>query len=389
MIFEKEANSMRKQVVIYSEAFLPNIGGGENYCADLARTLTDLGEDVTVITPIKSATEDTFNFNLIRMRAPIFIGFNINFLEPFIHIVKERPKVVILSGPAVSDFAMIPFLSILRIPIVVVFHGQFNKKWARAFMKVVAPIVYTFSDKIIVQTIRDLEYLKGLNVPVTKIVFFIFNGVDTEKFKCPPIAERYNLIKGDRSLRFIFIGGLTSSRPYKGIALLLEIFKKIVSNDISPTPELIVVGGGDLLEPLRKSTKNFKNIHFLGYLSDDELIRELCLSDMLILPSKTEGEGLGKVVFEAVSCGKPVMASKFAGASEMVEKYVAGVIFDPFNTDGAVKVIRFLNSHRELLEKFSLNAQRMMTEEGLDLLSTTKKHIKLYEETRATVKRIK
>ena len=113
MIFEKEANSMRKQVVIYSEAFLPNIGGGENYCADLARTLTDLGEDVTVITPIKSATEDTFNFNLIRMRAPIFIGFNINFLEPFIHIVKERPKVVILSGPAVSDFAMIPFLSLL------------------------------------------------------------------------------------------------------------------------------------------------------------------------------------------------------------------------------------------------------------------------------------
>lgn len=386
MIFGKDSNSMRKQVVIYSEAFLPNVGGGENYCVDLARTLTDLGEDVTVITPIQSHTEDTFNFDVIRMGAPFSIGFNINFMEPFFHIVMKRPKVVILSGPAVSDFAMIPFLRILQIPTVVVFHGQFNKKWARALTKLIAPIVYKFSSKIIVETIRDFEYLKSLNVPVSKIAFLFFDGVDTEKFRCPQISERYDLLKGDRSLRFIFVGGLTSSRTYKGIDLLLEIFKKIGSSDINPTPELIVVGGGDLLEPLRKTTKNFKNIHLLGYLSDDELIGELCLSDMLILPSKTEGEGLGKVVFEAVTCGKPVMVSKFAGASEMVEKYEAGVIFNPFDIDKTINIIRTMNSHRELLSKFSLNGRRMMEEEGLDLVSTTKKHIKVYNEILASAR---
>ena len=384
MIFRKDSNSMRKQVVIYSEAFLPNVGGAENYCVDLARTLTDLGEDVTVITPIQSHTEDTFNFDVIRMGMPIFIGFNINFLEPFFHIVRRSPKVVILSGPAVSDFAMIPFLSILQIPTVLVFHGQFNKKWARSLVKLIAPIIYKFSSKIIVETIRDFEYLKSLNVPVSKIAFLFFDGVATEKFRCPQISGRYDLLKGDRSLRFIFVGGLTSSRTYKGIDLLLEIFKKIGSSDINPTPELIVVGGGDLLEPLRKTTKNFKNIHLLGYLSDDELIGELCLSDMLILPSKTDGEGLGKVVFEAVTCGKPVMVSKFAGASEMIEKYEAGVIFNPFDIDKTINVIRMLNSQRELLRKFSLNGRKMMEEEGLDLVSTTKKHIKVYNEILAS-----
>ena len=139
MIFRKETKSMREKVVIYSEAFLPNIGGGENYCVDLARTLSDLGEDVTVVTPIQTNTVDTFNFDLIRLRNPIFLGFNINFLEPLFHIIREKPKVVILSGPAISDFAMIPFLGILRFPVVVVFHGQFNRKWARVLMKIIAP----------------------------------------------------------------------------------------------------------------------------------------------------------------------------------------------------------------------------------------------------------
>jgi glycosyltransferase involved in cell wall biosynthesis len=259
----------------------------------------------------------------------------------------------------------------------------------RAMMKVVAPVSYNFSDKIIVQTIRDFKYLKGLNVSKKKIISFIFNGVDTKKFKCPSNAERFDRLESALPLKFIFIGGLTSSRAYKGVDLLLEIFKRIGECDISPIPELIVVGGGELLKPLKTDTKNFKNINLLGRLEDDELIRELCLSNILILPSKTDGEGLGKVVFEAVSCGKPVMVSKFAGASEMVSKYEAGVIFDPFNTDGAIKIIGFLNSHRELLEKFSINGQRMITEEGLDLLSTTKKHIKLYTETSTSVGKIK
>ena len=370
---------MHKKIVIYSEAFLPNIGGGENYCVDLARTLTELGEDVTVVTPIQSSIVDMFNFNLIRMRNPIFLGLNVNFLEPLLRIIKEKPKVVILSGPAISDLAMIPFLKYFKFPMVVVFHGQFNRKWARVLMKIVAPMVYRLSDRIIVQTTRDLKYLKDMEVPTNKIDYFIFNGVDREKFRCPGILEPYNKQKSCMPLKFIFIGGLTSSRPYKGIDLLLEIFKRIENNNILPPPELVVVGGGDLLESLSTSTKNFKNIHFLGRLNDNQLIRELCQSDIFILPSKSDGEGLGRVVFEAVSCGKPVMVSKFAGASEMVRKYEAGIIFDPFDIDGAIDAIRLLNSHRELLEKFSLNGEKMMTEEGLDLFSTTKKHIRAYD----------
>lgn len=376
----KKNDSQCKQVVFYSEAFLPNVGGGENYCVDIARSLSDLGESVTVITPVQSNTKDNFNFNLIRMNAPIFIGFNVNFVEPFLHIAKKRPKVVVLSGPAISDFAMIPILHLLRIPVIMVFHGQYNNRWARALMSVIAPSILRFSNKVLVQTVRDSEYLQNINVPANKIEFLNFNGVDREKFKCPQTSESYDQVKNVGALRFIFVGGLTSSRPYKGIELLLKIFMSIENSDIKPTPKLIIVGGGDLLEDLINRTKNFKNINFLGYCNDDELIRELCLSDMLIFPSKSKGEGLGKVVLEAESCGKPVMVSKYAGASEMIERYDAGLIFDPFDIDGTVKIIKMLNSNRELLKKFSSNGQRMIIEEGLDLITTAKKHIRIFNE---------
>ena len=376
----RKKDSLCKQVVFYSEAFLPNVGGGENYCVDLARSLTDLGESVTVITPVQSNTKDNFNFNLIRMKAPIFIGFNVNFIEPFLHIAKKMPKVVVLSGPAISDFAMIPILRLLRIPVIMVFHGQYNNRWARALMSVIAPSILRFSNKVLVQTVRDSEYLQDINVPANKIAFLNFNGVDREKFKCRQTSESYDKVKNVGALRFIFVGGLTSSRPYKGIELLLKIFMSIENSDIKPTPKLIIVGGGDLLEDLINRTKNFKNINFLGYCNDDELIRELCLSDMLIFPSKSKGEGLGKVVLEAESCGKPVMVSKYAGASEMIERYDAGLIFDPFDIDGTVKIIRMLNSNRDLLKKFSSNGQRMIIEEGLDLITTAKKHIRIFNE---------
>ena len=78
------------------------------------------------------------------------------------------------------------------------------------------------------------------------------------------------------------------------------------------------------------------------------------------------------------------MVSKFAGASELIKKYEAGIIFDPSDADGSISIIRMLNSQRKLLEKFSLNGERMINEEGLDLINTAKRHIKVYEEVIAS-----
>ena len=51
-----------------------------------------------------------------------------------------------------------------------------------------------------------------------------------------------------------------------------------------------------------------------------------------------------------------------------------------------MKIIGMLNSHRELLKKFSLNGERMIIEEGLDLITTAKKHILIFNEVRDSIR---
>lgn len=368
------------KIIIYTEAFLPNVGGGENYCADLAEVLTEKGQSVTVVTPIKSSTKDDFKFKVLRMRHPVFLGFNINFIEPILLIIKERPALVHFSGPAISDFIMIPLLKIIGFPIVLTFHGQFNNKYARNIMRILAPMVYRFTDKIIVETSRDKIYLNKLKVPENKMELFFYDGVKREKYKCETLRAPVSILGTEKPIRFIFVGALSSSRPYKGYNLLLDLFVNINRAEIFPTPVLTIVGGGDMYMPLQEKAKDLKNVHFTGFLKDEELIKAICSSDILILPSMSDGEGLGKVVFEAVSCGKPALVSKFAGAAELIRRYDAGIVFDPYDMTEAIKIIRMLNLNRDLLTEFSRNGERMMAGEGLDLVSTTERHMKVYEE---------
>lgn len=366
------------KIVLYTDAFWPNIGGGESYCVDLAKTLTLRGEKVTVVTPIMSTKEGNFNFKVIRMKKPVTIGFNINFIEPFFEIVEEKPDLIHFSGPAITDFFLIPLLKILGYPIVLTFHASFNSKVAGGMMKILAPLVFRFVNTVMVQSRRDEEYLLQLNVPKDRVCYSLYNGIDTETFSCRYPKEEVVHQNDPKPLRFVFVGGLTKSRPYKGYDILLDFFSELSNNKIDPLPELIVVGTGDLLSVLKEQSKKSKNITFRGKLAEFELVNQLCNSDVFILPSKSVGEGFGKVALEAISCGKPVFVSKFAGISELVKKYEAGIVFDPFDFESFLRDTKAINSDRSLLRKFSENGKKMIEEEGLSLVKSVERTEKIY-----------
>jgi len=118
-------------VVLYAEAFPPDVGGREKYNFELAKSINLSGIKMVVITPIKSGVPDLQDFEVVRMKLPLKFGFSLNFIESFILIVKRKPKLIHFSGPAFSDLDLIPILKFLRRKVVVTFHGQFNNKLAR------------------------------------------------------------------------------------------------------------------------------------------------------------------------------------------------------------------------------------------------------------------
>ena len=63
-----------------------------------------------------------------------------------------------------------------------------------------------------------------------------------------------------------------------------------------------------------------------------------------------------------------------------MEKHKAGLVFDPLDIMDSIDKIKFIVDNRLSLRYYIENASNMIESEGLDLISSTKRTIKIYEE---------
>lgn len=105
--------------------------------------------------------------------------------------------------------------------------------------------------------------------------------------------------------RVLYIGRL---EPVKGPDVLLGAFAALRTRNVDV--RLRLVGDGMLAERLRSMVREYRlegSVELLGFVPDDELVRQLEWSDCLVIPSRSEGMPL--VFFEAVQRWKPIIAS--------------------------------------------------------------------------------
>lgn len=116
---------------------------------------------------------------------------------------------------------------------------------------------------------------------------------------------------------------LDSEERYKGVDKVIEALPDIINKvpDVSYT----VVGGGTDLARHQQLARNLgvaERVHFLGFLSEEELRARYRDCDIFVMPSA--GEGFGFVFLEAMKFGKPVVAANSGGAPEVVADFVTG-----------------------------------------------------------------
>ncbi len=104
---------------------------------------------------------------------------------------------------------------------------------------------------------------------------------------------------------------------------------------------LIVVGEGPEEAKLRQIAVDnaLKTVLFTGRHSGAGLAKFYAAADVFVFPSLIDVWGL--VVNEAMACGLPVLASRFAGASqELVDNNDVGQTFDPTDLEGFASLLR-------------------------------------------------
>lgn len=122
---------------------------------------------------------------------------------------------------------------------------------------------------------------------------------------------------------FLFIGQL---EPHKGILELLEAYSRVESESA-----LIIAGNGSLLPQVQRRALKDRRIKILGRISQDEIIRQISDSSMLVMPSICY-ENFPTVILEAFAQRLPVMGSEWGGIAELLGNG-AGLLVNPLDLD--------------------------------------------------------
>lgn len=115
--------------------------------------------------------------------------------------------------------------------------------------------------------------------------------------------------------RFITLSGLT---PNKGMDVLLRAFAQVSKRD---AVELRIGGDGPerlALERMARSLGIEHQVQFLGYLSREEVMKELSISDACVVASQYETFSIP--VIEAHALGMPVVSTRCGGPEELIDE---------------------------------------------------------------------
>jgi glycosyltransferase involved in cell wall biosynthesis len=137
-------------------------------------------------------------------------------------------------------------------------------------------------------------------------------------------AARAQLSIDDKAEIILFVGRLDTA---KGIEELLEAFASLASR--RPSLRLAFVGDGPGGEHLRSKSKHLAledRVSLNGACSSQKVAQWLAAANVLALPSYNEG--YPNVVIEALSCGRPVIATNVGGILELVNDE-SGILISP------------------------------------------------------------
>ena len=185
----------------------------------------------------------------------------------------------------------------------------------------------------------------------------IYNWVDTGKF-VPASTHKNN----NERFRLLFVGNQSIRKGWDTIVRIMQALGD----------DFLLAATTGLGERSRTGTST--NIIPLGRLSDDDLVKAYQDCDALLFPSRYEG--FGYAALEAMSCGKPVIASDNSALPEVVADGITGILCPPNDSNCFIAACRKLRDDQSL--RLGENARsRVLNEFSEEYL--VQKYIATYE----------
>jgi glycosyltransferase involved in cell wall biosynthesis len=243
------------------------------------------------------------------------------------------------------------------IPVVIIQeHGRNYQGGVASFLRsLVDRALSPLCDLIITPSDADrLGWERVVGVPGRKLVT-IRNGVATPPPRAESLRREFGIDGGT-----VVIGSVGRLEAEKGYDRLLHAFARVVEH--RPDVRLIIIGDGtdrDRLAMISEELGISSQIILAGWREQANSI----MQEFDIVANASSREGLPLVLIEAMSVGRPIVATAVGGVPEVVVDGMTGFLVPPGDSDQlADRLLRLIAdaSLREQLGRRGLERYRAM-----------------------------
>jgi len=219
--------------------------------------------------------------------------------------------------------------------------GKFHYLFHKYCVYPVYAVGLRYTDTFLVMS----EYMKELLAKEGKRAIVIPNA--TELFAYSKISAA--------AANLLYVGRL---EKIKGVQVAIDALVQVREKRGDAT--LTIAGTGPYEHVLKDKVRELglgEHVHFVGHVNRDRLYELYCEATVLLIPSLWP-EPFGKVGIEAMSVGRPVVASDVGGVREWLTDSEVGYLVEKGNSKELAEKVLALVSDTSRLEHMSENARK-------------------------------
>lgn len=275
-----------------------------------------------------------------------------------------EPDVMIGDGFAQWTLPLVALRARKRAPLVLCYertaHTERNAQLSRRMFR---KLISRYVDAACVNGSLSKQYLSSLGVPDDKITtgFMASDTAIGEKVRAYSLADRAAVRKEFQVEDAFTVCCVARLIDLKGLEELLLAWNRFAARQSGV--RLLIAGDGNMRSKLEEliTNESIDTATLLGAVPYDEIDRLYAASDMMVMPSLEDNWSL--VVPEAMSCGLPVLNSKYNGCwPELTIENETGWVFDPLNSQAYEQAFHQAYANRSEFDSMAEHCRVKVTE---------------------------
>ena len=309
----------------YKTALPQSTGGVEQVIDQLARSTHALGAQVDILSLSKNSEKSPFfcgyTYHCARQNFEFAsTGFSFTAISQFMHLGRQADLIHYHFPWPFMD--LVHFIARLKKPAVVTYHSDIIRQ--KKLLMLYKPLRHGFLESVDRIVATSPNYMASSDVlsQFSEKTDVIPIGLDQSTYPKPDAGRMQAWRDRLGPKYFAFVGVL---RYYKGLHILIEAAK-------ATGYPVAIAGAGPMEEELKKQVESLglTNVHFLGFLHEEQKMALLAASLAVVFPSHLRSEAFGISLLEGAMCAKPLISSEIGTGTTFINAHrETGLVVPP------------------------------------------------------------